>query len=74
MLSDTPLVKNLDNKDYMDILLDGKDSLEERFAEIDTKLVREELLKVELFSEKIPFKIKELIKKPELTAALISLF
>lgn len=66
MLSDTPLVKNLDNKDYMDILLDGKDSLEERFAEIDTKLVSEELLKAELSSEKIPFKIKELIKKPEL--------
>ena len=58
----------------MDILLDGKDSLEERFAEIDTKLVREELLKAELSSEKIPFKIKELIKKPELPTALISLF
>ncbi|MEI6262708.1 MAG: hypothetical protein WCR46_22760 [Deltaproteobacteria bacterium] len=34
MLSDTPLIKNLDNPKYMDILLDGKASLEELFAGI----------------------------------------
>jgi hypothetical protein len=34
MLADTPLVKNLDNSDYMKILLDGKENLEELFAEI----------------------------------------
>jgi len=34
MLSDTPLIKNLDNPRYMDILLDGKADLEELFAEI----------------------------------------
>lgn len=33
MLADTPLVKNLDNPDYMEILLDGKESLEKLFAE-----------------------------------------
>ena len=32
MLADTPLVKNLDNPDYMDILLDGKANLEELFS------------------------------------------
>ena len=36
MLADTPLIKNLDNPDYMKILLDGKASLEELFAEIST--------------------------------------
>jgi hypothetical protein len=35
MLADTPLVKNLSNQAYMDILLDGKSSLEELFAEIE---------------------------------------
>ncbi len=32
MLADTPLVKNLDNSDYMQILLDGKENLAELFA------------------------------------------
>ena len=36
MLADTPLIKNLDNPDYMKILLDGKASLEELFAELAT--------------------------------------
>ncbi len=34
MLADTPLVKNLDNPEYMKILLDGKANLEELFAEL----------------------------------------
>lgn len=33
MLADTPLVKNLDNDEYMQILLDGKANLEELFAD-----------------------------------------
>ena len=39
MLADTPLVKNLDNPDYMNILLDGKENLEELFAEIGETIV-----------------------------------
>ncbi len=35
MLADTPLVKNLSNPDYTDILLDGKSGLEELFASIE---------------------------------------
>ena len=35
ILADTPLVKNLSNPDYMDILLGGKSSLEELFASIE---------------------------------------
>lgn len=34
MLADTPLIKNLDNPGYMEILLDGKESLEKLFAEL----------------------------------------
>lgn len=34
MLADTPLVKNLDNPAYMKILLDGRENLEQLFAEL----------------------------------------
>jgi hypothetical protein len=34
MLADTPLVKNLDNPDYMKLLLNGKANLEELFAAV----------------------------------------
>lgn len=37
MLADTPLVKNLDNPDYMKILLDGKANLQELFADLDKR-------------------------------------
>ncbi len=35
MLADTPLVKNLDNDDYMQRLLGGKANLEELFASLE---------------------------------------
>jgi len=47
MLANTPYVKNLDNPEYMKIILDGKDTLEERFAEIDIKIVRKHLLELQ---------------------------
>lgn len=43
MLSDTPLVKNLKIPKYTEIILNGKESLAKRFAEIDIQLVRENL-------------------------------
>lgn len=41
MPADTPLVKNLDNPDYMKILLDGNENLEELFAEMGLSLAKE---------------------------------
>ena len=64
ILADTPLVKNLENREYMDILLDGKSSLEELFADIDSKLVRKELKNANRSPDKIPTKIKKMILKP----------
>jgi hypothetical protein len=43
MLADTPLVKNLENPEYMRILLNGKESLEELFAEMDERRYTEAL-------------------------------
>ena len=43
ILADTPLIQNLSNPQYMNILLKGKSSLVERFAQIDAALVRQEM-------------------------------
>jgi hypothetical protein len=43
MLADTPLVKNLDNPDYMVVLLNDKADLEELFASMDPILVASEI-------------------------------
>ena len=71
MFSDTPLVMNLENKDYMQILLDGKKNLEERFAEIDSKDVREEIKRMGSEADIVPPKIKKLIKIPEFPESLV---
>ncbi len=43
MLVDTPLVKNLDNPDYMRVLLNGKADLEELFAHIGPISLKSEI-------------------------------
>lgn len=74
MLADTPLVKNLGNEDYLNILLNGKATLEELFSEIDVKTLRKELSKSQDESEIIPAKIQSLIKKPNLPQIITDLF
>ena len=61
MLAETPLVKNLQNPDYMKILLKEKTSLAEVFAGIEIEILREELRKAQSNPEEIPLKIKRLI-------------
>ena len=46
MLADTPLVKNLSNPAYVDILLDGKSSLEELFTEIEINCDKQDMKSV----------------------------
>ena len=43
MIANTPLVKNLENPQYREVLLSGSPTLADRFAEIDIKKVRETL-------------------------------
>lgn len=74
MLGDTPLVKNLENPDYLKIILDGSETLEERFSEIDALLVQKEVSRITTRSEKVPSQIKKLIKMPELPELLVALF
>ena len=61
MLPDTPLVKNLQNPQYLKILLDGHPTLEALFAQIDPASVREELLKAQQTLEHMPRALQRFI-------------
>ena len=61
MIADTPLVKNLENPQYMEALLNGQPTLEARFAQIDVAVVRRELIESQRHLEKVPPQIRKLI-------------
>jgi hypothetical protein len=63
MLADTPLVKNLSNPQYVKVILNGHNTLEDRFAEIDEKLVRQEMKKSE-DHQGLSAKMKKVLRKP----------
>ena len=69
MLADTPLVKNLSNPEYLKITLNGHDTLEGRFAEIDEKHVRQEMKKSEGL-QGISSRMKKVLRKPNLPSLL----
>ena len=65
MLADTPLVRNLDNPRYMEILLAEHKTLEDLFADIDHNAVRTQLLEAQKRVDKVPAKIQKLIAESE---------
>lgn len=74
MLDHLPLIKNLGNPDYMAILLNGKKTLEERFAKIDSEKIRKEMKKNCNRNEKIPKKIEKIINNSQFPTMLQTLF
>ena len=73
MLPDTPLTMNLKNKEYMQIILAGKKTLEERFAEIDSREVRLGLAQSRVEISTIHPGIKKIIRIPNLPKVVVSL-
>jgi len=73
MLADTPLVKNLDNPDYMEILLDGKSGLEELFAGIEINTAAAAKNTDNITSRILPG-YRSLIALPDLPDKLAGLF
>jgi hypothetical protein len=71
MLAQTPLIKNLDNPQYMEIVLNGKASLAERFAEIDIVQVREAFAEAQNVTQKYPKRMAEVFKIPHLPKRLL---
>jgi hypothetical protein len=74
ILSDTPLVKNLSNEEYLSIILDGCHTLEERFAKIDSSMVVDQLKKEKKKSERLHPELKKIIRKADFLEKLRPLF
>ena len=62
-------MKNLFNPEYLKIILTAHNTLEERFAEIDEKRVRQEMFKSES-PQGISARIKKVLRKPNLPSLL----
>lgn len=71
LLAQTPLVKNLDNPRYMEIILNGKASLAERFAEIDIVQVRKAFAEAQKVTQKYPKRMADVFKIPHLPKRLL---
>ncbi len=75
MLADSPLVKNLDNPRYMKILLDGKSSLKELFAELEEQPDETETGDSDWFeSPQVLPGFSNLIRLPELPEMIARIF
>lgn len=74
MIADTPLVRNLENPNYLKVLLDGQSTLEERFAQIPVDTVRKELQEASNSPEKVPSKIRQLIHVQTFPETICRLF
>ncbi len=73
MIADTPLVKNLENQSYLNIILNGNKTLEQRFAEIDTENVIEKMRNLKSDDQKIPKPLKNAIRKTKLMKIFLNL-
>lgn len=73
MIADTPWVRNLKNPDYVNILLKGKTSLADRFADIDIRLVRQEEKKNAERWKKYPKRMRRLFKISHLPQKLVKI-
>jgi len=73
-LASTPLVQNLTNNDYMEVLLNGCSNLPERFSQIDAHLVQKEMEDAKNNNEKILPVIRKMTRKLDLIMKMSSLF
>jgi len=71
MLAQTPLIKNLENPQYMEIVLNAKASVAERFAEIDIVQVRRAFAEAQNVTQKYPKRMAEVFKIPHLPRRLL---
>jgi len=74
VFADTPLVQNLKNPEYTDIILNGCSSLPERFSQINAHLVQKEMENAKNNNERILPAIRKLTRDPDLTTKISSLF
>jgi hypothetical protein len=70
MVAATPLVKNLDHPEYLEILLNGKASLAERFSEIDIVQVRNAFAETLEETQRYPRRMAKVFRIPHLPEQL----
>jgi hypothetical protein len=70
MFAQTPLVKNLENHQYMELILNGKATLAERFAEVDVDQVRKLFAEEQKIARKYPKRMGEVFKISHLPTRL----
>jgi hypothetical protein len=73
ILAETPLVRNLQNPHYLTLLLNGKSSLEEVFAEIKIDTLRQAFREAQIDPERIPSKLKPIIAMPDFPERFVNL-
>jgi hypothetical protein len=73
ILAETPLVRNLQNPHYRQILLNGKPSLEALFAEIEIDSLRQAFREAQDHPERIPAKLKPIIALPDFPEKLVNM-
>ena len=68
-------MKNLDNSEYLEIILDGCNTLEERFEKIDSRMVLKKLDAEKKNNERISPEVNKIIQRldlPERLAILLN--
>ncbi len=73
ILAETPLVRNLQNPLYMTLLLNGKSSLEEIFAQIEIHTLRQAFRDAKINPERIPSKLKPIIAMPDFPERFVNM-
>ncbi len=73
MSADTPLVMNLNNEEYMKILPAGEATLKDRFAEVDSREIRERLVRETMRTGSACPQIRKIIRLPQLPKAIVKL-
>ncbi len=74
MLAETPYVKNLDNPEYMKVILNGKATLAARFAEIDGEQVRKATQNLPEDQDRLRPCVKKAIKNQNLLQSIVEAY
>ena len=73
ILAETPLVRNLQNPHYVTLLLNGKRSLEEAFAETEIGTLRQAFKTAQINPESIPSKLKPIIAMSDFSEKFVQM-
>ncbi len=70
MVDNTPLVRNLENSEYMKAILGDVDTLEEAFSGIDSAIIRIQMEEAKQYPDKVPDQFRKLARNDGLPEQL----